>query len=93
MCICIHVYVCMHNILGGIVRGEMSYPKREGELSYTRNCMQRRQRETNSLISSTADVKANEHAFGQRAIIITRFKEVLRLGMMYDTTVNQQVKD
>jgi len=33
MCVCIHVYVCMHNIWGGIVRGEMSYPKREGELS------------------------------------------------------------
>ena len=33
VCVCIHVCVCMHNILGGIVRGEMSYPKREGELS------------------------------------------------------------
>src|SRR6218665_1208439 len=31
--VCIHVYVCMHNILEGIARGEMSYPKREGELS------------------------------------------------------------
>src|SRR6218665_375288 len=31
VCICMSVYVCI--IYGGIVRGEMSYPKREGELS------------------------------------------------------------
>src|SRR6218665_380859 len=32
MCVCIHVYLCMHNIWGNCP-GEMSYPKREGELS------------------------------------------------------------
>src|SRR6218665_3715630 len=32
MCVCIHVYVCMHNIWGEL-SGELSYPKREGELS------------------------------------------------------------
>src|SRR6218665_3209226 len=34
VCVCIHVYggLCMHNILGNCP-GEMSYPKREGELS------------------------------------------------------------
>src|SRR6218665_90398 len=28
--VCIHVCMCVHNILGSCPRGEMSYPKREG---------------------------------------------------------------
>src|SRR6218665_1565888 len=36
MCMCVYAYMCMYICItywGGIVRGEMSYPKQEGELS------------------------------------------------------------
>ena len=34
VCMYVCVYVCMHNILGGNCPGGMSYPKREGVLSW-----------------------------------------------------------